>query len=1357
MGLFSRWSASRKPIRKKLSSTSRLVIEVLENRIVPTNFTAGDLAVLQAAASANNTTASILELSPSVPNQSAAVLTVGISGTGTNAIRISGSAATTGYLADSNDGTFIAFTGANSTNTTSNANTLNPRAVVALDNSTNVTLPTTYTGASGNQTRGASTLDDSNWFIGDQGGIYTNGTSAASPTGNFRAVKTFGGTVYAFTASASSPSVGTLSAPSGSTYTALPGLPNGTSNAQDFYLIQSGSNGATFDVLYVLSASSATAGTIAKYSLVSGSWVANGAYTTSFGGFGLAAANNGSGGASLYVTTGTGATTANQVIGLTDTAGFNTTIDITTANNVTLYTSATGTILKGVAFAPVSATATTTAVTSVSPLSASTSEPITFTATVTANSGSVAPAGGSVVFIDSGASGTVLATATSATTNGVTSTFNVSAVVPPGTYSNIQAYFIADVGSNFGSSVSSVYGSTLSVGTATTTAITSISPTSTIAGQPVTFTAMVDAGTGSSAPSAGSVEFFDGGIAGTLLATATTETVNGTTATFTVTTSSIAAGNYNDIQAFYIAGTGFVSSNSSVFGSTLAITPAGVIAEWNFPETASSPDNSPVPNFGSGTASTLGMTNGYNGGNAASDDVLATAGTANTAYSENTWRIRGAPNNGWATAAAGAPEYSQGIELDTNTVGYANIVFSFDWYATSQSIRDLQVQYNTNTTNPNGWVNYQGPSPTGTFVASPGDYYNAGLSPANPTIYINLSNITAANNDPNLGIRLVSAFDSTGNIPNDYASATLGSNGQTVIYNNTSGNWRFGNLTFAYGTATSTVVTANPPAGQTFGDNVTFTATVTPASGAANPTGTVAFYDGATQIGTTQILTSGAGNTATASVTVSTLPVGTQDITAQYAANAGSGFIDSGSSMSVATGTNPLAYNITGINTNSVLTSSLPSPQPLFTTFAFTDTVTPVSGSANPTGTVTFFDGSTQIGATQSVAPGAGNTGVASISISSLALGSHTITAVYSATGDFGGSTTPSLDETIIPSLATPIISEFLASNQGELLDAAGESSDWIEIYNPTGTAIDLYQYSLTNNASNLTKWQFPHVTVAPQGFLIVFADSEDITTGPELHTNFNLGAAGDYLALVDPNGNILSQFSPTYPPQVGDVSYGVNFNSTTLIGTGASAQTWIPTDNSLGTTWTSTSFSPSGWISGTTGVGFGIEQPGFNVTYVQGNESIPNLATANQILNTPSLQTVLVNTTAPSINYQNTGAGTDFASSEVAFPTQTVGVEVDDFLIQATGIVSIPTAGNWSFAVNSDDGFELTLSNGTQTFTSEYDGLRAQRIRWRLLTFPRRAIGARRCCTSKMRGAPVWTWRRRRDLIRSLSPAPFS
>src|SRR5262249_10463977 len=41
------------------------------------------------------------------------------------------------------------------------------------------------------------------------------------------------------------------------------------------------------------------------------------------------------------------------------------------------------------------------------------------------------------------------------------------------------------------------------------------------------------------------------------------------------------------------------------------------------------------------------------------------------------------------------------------------------------------------------------------------------------------------------------------------------------------------------------------------------------------------------------------------------------------------------------------------------------------------------------------------------------------------------------------------------------------------------------------------------------------------------------------LHSNFNLDKAGEYLALVDPNTNVVSEFAPAYPPQNTDVSYG--------------------------------------------------------------------------------------------------------------------------------------------------------------------------------------------------------------------------
>jgi 2',3'-cyclic-nucleotide 2'-phosphodiesterase (5'-nucleotidase family) len=314
-------------------------------------FTAGNIAVFQADASANNTTAAIVELDTAIAAQMPSNSIV-IDGTGANAMRFSGSATSTGYLATTNDGSLLTFVGANNTTTGSNVNTLNPRGVGVLNPAGTFSLPTTYTGTSGNQTRSATSLDNSTWWIADQGGLYTNSTTAPSPTGNFRGAKAFGGAVYLGQSSSTSTliQVSTISAATGGTLTGLPGLTN-LSTMQDFHLISSGGNGSAFDVLYVIGATSNTAGTVYKYSLVTGSWVANGTYTTTFGGFGLAAKKSGAG-AELFISTGQGALVANNVLRLTDTAGHNATLAINTANNVTLYTAPSGKIVKGVAFAP---------------------------------------------------------------------------------------------------------------------------------------------------------------------------------------------------------------------------------------------------------------------------------------------------------------------------------------------------------------------------------------------------------------------------------------------------------------------------------------------------------------------------------------------------------------------------------------------------------------------------------------------------------------------------------------------------------------------------------------------------------------------------------------------------------------------------------------------------------------------------------------------------------------------------------------------------------------------------------------------------------------------------------------------
>ncbi len=318
-------------------------------------FTNGNIAVLVAtSSSANNTTASIIELTKTTAAQSA-VNTYFINGTsGINALRFSGSASSTGYLSNSNDGSLICFTGGNATTTTVNVNTMLGRGVGSINNAGTYSLATTYTASSGNQTRSATSLDNATWYIGDQSGIYSNGTTSANPAGNIRATKSFNGTVYVSSASSATTTiqVSTISTATGGTISGLPGLTN-NSSLQDFYLISSGTNGGAFDILYVLSATSNTVGSISKYSLVSGSWISNGSYTTTFGGFGLAAEAI-SGGANLYVSTGLGALAGNSVLLLNDATGYNAALAITTGNNVTLYTAAAGTTIKGIAFAPIS-------------------------------------------------------------------------------------------------------------------------------------------------------------------------------------------------------------------------------------------------------------------------------------------------------------------------------------------------------------------------------------------------------------------------------------------------------------------------------------------------------------------------------------------------------------------------------------------------------------------------------------------------------------------------------------------------------------------------------------------------------------------------------------------------------------------------------------------------------------------------------------------------------------------------------------------------------------------------------------------------------------------------------------------
>ncbi len=152
-----------------------------------------------------------------------------------------------------------------------------------------------------------------------------------------------------------------------------------------------------------------------------------------------------------------------------------------------------------------------------------------------------------------------------------------------------------------------------------------------------------------------------------------------------------------------------------------------------------------------------------------------------------------------------------------------------------------------------------------------------------------------------------------------------------------------------------------------------------------------------------------------------------------------------------------------------------------------------------------------------------------------------------------------------LPLTASFAISEFMADNNKTLLDRYGNASDWIEIHNAGDTAGSLNGYYLTDKASNKTKWQFPDVTVSAGGYLVVFADSDHNDRNPtqELHTGFSLDKDGEYLGLIAPDGvTVVQQFSPQYPPQSEDVSYGLGQIAAnyTFVGADTPAKTIVPT-----------------------------------------------------------------------------------------------------------------------------------------------------------------------------------------------------
>ena len=106
------------------------------------------------------------------------------------------------------------------------------------------------------------------------------------------------------------------------------------------------------------------------------------------------------------------------------------------------------------------------------------------------------------------------------------------------------------------------------------------------------------------------------------------------------------------------------------------------------------------------------------------------------------------------------------------------------------------------------------------------------------------------------------------------------------------------------------------------------------------------------------------------------------------------------------------------------------------------------------------------------------------------------------------------------------VINEFMADNESTVQDEDGDFSDWIELYNPEPTTINLNGYHLTDDKKSLQKWTFPDIEIGPNEFLIIFASGKDKHTESDIHTNFKISDDGENLILSNSLEIKLDEFS---------------------------------------------------------------------------------------------------------------------------------------------------------------------------------------------------------------------------------------
>jgi len=234
-----------------------------------------------------------------------------------------------------------------------------------------------------------------------------------------------------------------------------------------------------------------------------------------------------------------------------------------------------------------------------------------------------------------------------------------------------------------------------------------------------------------------------------------------------------------------------------------------------------------------------------------------------------------------------------------------------------------------------------------------------------------------------------------------------------------------------------------------------------------------------------------------------------------------------------------ILLNISSATTRTPTTTTLsssPNPSIVDQTVNFVATVVAQNGGS-PSGTVTFKDGANTIGTASVVTCNCASRGTATLPLSTLGAGTHTITAVYGGDVTFTGSTSSAITQTVLPKTATTT-----TLNSSLNPSYVGQSVTFTAAVSPSGASGTVTFYDGTTILGTGSLNSSGQVTFSTSTFA---AGPHSITASYNGNTNFAASSSTALTQTVN-KANTTAAISTQSPnPSVAGQPVAVNFTVT--------------------------------------------------------------------------------------------------------------------------------------------------------------------------------------------------------------------